>query len=354
MTTNVRGAGGPPSPAPLTLADAPDFPDLVREAAVLHGILPALVLKDYWVTRVLRAIATDPAQRGRVLFKGGTSLSKGWRIIDRFSEDIDLLLTGPSFGPAPATKGDRERHFKAIKARVEDQTPLRLPEQSSISAEDWRFLYLRSDFHCNVRYPLPDRTARRSGSSQEWLLLEMGYRGGANPHAQRPITSLAAEVLETRRDAAAAFASYASDLEPFPMDLLKPERTFAEKLLLLHGNMNEGIEGARRVATRHYYDIVRLAERSEEVQASLERGEVQELLRDAARVSNEFFGTAFDAEELDLARSPALSPSPEQQRVLRASFEQERELYYRDPLSFDEILQRLGPLQDALAHRRAV
>ncbi len=99
------------------LADFPEFTDLVRAAAAHHGLLPALVLKDYWVTRVLRAVAEDPAQRGRVLFKGGTSLSKGWRLIHRFSEDIDLLLTGSGFGPMPATTGARERHFKALRAR---------------------------------------------------------------------------------------------------------------------------------------------------------------------------------------------------------------------------------------------
>jgi predicted nucleotidyltransferase component of viral defense system len=109
--------------APLALADAPEFQDVVSAAADFHGLLPDLVRKDYWVTRVLRALAGDPAQQGRVLFKGGTSLSKGWRLIDRFSEDIDLLLTGPEFGAMPSSRGARERQFKGIRARIETTTP---------------------------------------------------------------------------------------------------------------------------------------------------------------------------------------------------------------------------------------
>lgn len=93
----------------LNLSDSQEFEAAVRAAAEYHGILPELVRKDYWVTRVLRAIAGDGAHQGMVLFKGGTSLSKGWRLIERFSEDVDLLLTGPNFGPVPERVNDRVR-----------------------------------------------------------------------------------------------------------------------------------------------------------------------------------------------------------------------------------------------------
>jgi predicted nucleotidyltransferase component of viral defense system len=94
MTPPLR-SGAPSS----RLADDADFLDIVRAAAEYHGVIPSLALKDYWVTRVLRAIAGDAELQGRVLFKGGTSLSKGWGLIERFSEDVDLLLTGPGYGP---------------------------------------------------------------------------------------------------------------------------------------------------------------------------------------------------------------------------------------------------------------
>ena len=57
-----------------------------------QGLRPAMIEKDYYVTEVLRAIgaATD-----KVIFKGGTSLLKGWNLIARFSEDIDIFLDPP-------------------------------------------------------------------------------------------------------------------------------------------------------------------------------------------------------------------------------------------------------------------
>ena len=67
-----------------------DFPELVEAAAGDLGIPAAIVEKDYYVTEALRPIAASFGDQ--VLFKGGTSLSKGWKLIDRFSEDIDLYV----------------------------------------------------------------------------------------------------------------------------------------------------------------------------------------------------------------------------------------------------------------------
>ncbi|HEX5829562.1 MAG TPA: nucleotidyl transferase AbiEii/AbiGii toxin family protein [Gemmatimonadaceae bacterium] len=336
------------TPSVRWLADAPEFEDAVRAAANHHGILPDLVRKDYWVTRVLRAIASDPAHAGRVLFKGGTSLSKGWRLIDRFSEDVDLLLTSPAYGPAPDSRKEREHQFRALKACIEAETPLRLPDQKALTRDEWEFLYIRSDFHCNMRYPLPGRRASREGPNTDSLLVEAGFRGGAQPHARRPLTSLVAEFVDTQPTARAALEPYAADLTPFEMDLLKPERTFAEKLLALHVGMSDGEDGARLVRTRHYYDIAQLFGRSGDVRDCLARGEFAPLVREAVAVSNTHWNAGLDAEALDLRMSPALHPTPAQIRVLAASYESERALYYRDWVPFDDILAAMHAISEAL------
>jgi hypothetical protein len=343
MEDQVSGATSPAR----WLADAPEFEDAVRAAAAHHGILPDLVHKDYWVTRVLRAIAIDPELSGRALFKGGTSLSKGWHLIDRFSEDIDLLLTGPNYGPPPAKK-ERERQFCALKTRIETETPLRLPDQKAIAEEDWRFHYFRASFNCNLRYPLPGHVVGRTAANTDWLLVESGFRGGVQPHAQRRLTSLVAEFIETQPEARAALEPYAADLMPFEMALLKPERTFVEKLLALHGWMSSGPDGVREVRTRHYYDLAQLYTRSDDVRGCIARGELMSLVRDAVEVSNTYWGTQLDAATLDLAKSPALRPTDPQVRILRASYAGERALYYRNVVSFDEILAAMGDIADAL------
>lgn len=337
-------------PTPPSLATAPEFEDLVRATAEYLGILPALVRKDYWVTRVLRAVATDPSARGRVLFKGGTSLSKGWQLVDRFSEDIDLLLTGADFGAMPG-KGERTRYLKAIRPRIESTTPLRLPDLDALPEAERTFHYVRDDLHVNVRFALPGRSVARSGPSTDWLLVEAGYRGGFNPHATRSISSLIADFLATRPVALEQLRDYDDDLAPFPMELLKPERTLAEKLLALHVDMVDGVAGARRVRTRHYYDVVQLFDKSADVAASLTNGELPMLIRQAARVSNEHWNTHLDPDTLDLAASPALRPTEEQIRVLTGNYENplERALYFRKWVPFVELLARVHALADALA-----
>jgi predicted nucleotidyltransferase component of viral defense system len=77
----------------VKLFESPDFYDAIV-AATEHfkdsGFTEQLIEKDYYVTEALRIIAAQWPQQ--VVFKGGTSLSKGWKLINRFSEDLDLFL----------------------------------------------------------------------------------------------------------------------------------------------------------------------------------------------------------------------------------------------------------------------
>lgn len=332
------------------LADHPDFTDLVRAAAEYHRIIPALVLKDYWVTRVLRTVAGDPELEGQVLFKGGTSLSKGWGLIDRFSEDVDLLLTGDEFGPVPEASGVRERRMKRLRRGIEVDTPLRLPDRGSLSREEWEFFYIRSDYHIRMRFPLPSRPASVGLASIDTVLVEAGFRGGPYPRETRPLRSLLAEFLENETAAVAALGEYLEDVSSFQMELLKPERTCAEKLLLLHVKMIRGVDGAREVPTRHYYDVSRLWDRSQDVRSSAKSGSLLGLVQEAAIVSNRYFSEKIDTSRLDLRSSPALNPSPDQVAVLTAMYDapNERALYYRERPSFERILQSLADLRASL------
>jgi len=235
-----------------------------------------------------------------------------------------------------------------LRSCIETATPLRLPDQRSLDRETWNFFYMRSEYHCNLRYPLPERVVDRRALNTDWLLVESGFRGGVQPHARRPLTSLLAEFIDTQSEARTALDDYDADLTPFEMDLLKPERTFVEKLLALHGWMSSGTEGARNVRTRHYYDLAQLHKRSGDVQKCIASGDLMLLVREAVAVSNEFWNAQLDADTLDLRNSPALSPSPEQTRILRASYAAERALYYRDVMPFDEILATMADIRNAL------
>ena len=74
---------------------------LFGETAASRGINEAIVEKDFWVCWVLKKIFTDPDLREHIVFKGGTSLSKVFGLIERFSEDIDLILDWGLLGYGP-------------------------------------------------------------------------------------------------------------------------------------------------------------------------------------------------------------------------------------------------------------
>jgi Domain of unknown function (DUF1814). len=184
----------------------------------------------------------------------------------------------------------------------------------------------------------------------EWVLVESGFRGGVQPHARRPLNSLIGEFVQTDVALGDALGDYAKDLAPFEMDLLKPERTFAEKLLLLHVAMSKGVQGAREVRTRHYYDITQLFTESEDVKGAFASGEMQRLFCAAAEVSNRFFNAGIDLDTIVLRDSLALAPTGAQMEVLRANYESplERAMYFKSFVSFDELMERVRSIRDSL------
>lgn len=330
-----------------TLDTHPEFGQLANITAQVLGIRSEFVVKDYWVTRILRAIATDDALRRQVIFKGGTSLSKGWKLIGRFSEDVDLLATGPEFSGPPGDKA-RERLFKAIRSRIERETPLRLPEMSDVAPEDRNFLYLRGPHKCDIRYPLPGRVISRNSAYTEFVFLEMGFRGGPNPHVAVALNSFVGEyILGLEAGQRSALADYAEDFAAFEMELLDPVRTFVEKLLVLHGSLAKSIKGVR---TRHFYDLDSLFRKSDSVRASLRSEQFPALVKDAVRITREYFDADLDP-DLNLAESPVFNLTAEQISELTIQYRGERDYYFGGQSPFSELVETLAEVRALLRDR---
>ena len=102
----------------MRLFEHQDFDQAVLAAAKHFGLQESLVEKDYFVTEALRIIAQFAGDK--VIFKGGTSLSKGWNLIDRFSEDIDIFLDPVGYQPE-LTKRGIDRELKRMRDAVEGQ-----------------------------------------------------------------------------------------------------------------------------------------------------------------------------------------------------------------------------------------
>ena len=101
--------------------------DLFQETATRRGVSAAVIEKDFWVCWVLMQLFADADLRTRLVFKGGTSLSKVYNLIDRFSEDIDLILDWRLLGYGPdqddpyqefASNTQQDRFNKQVNARA--------------------------------------------------------------------------------------------------------------------------------------------------------------------------------------------------------------------------------------------
>ena len=287
----------------MTLDQHPDFRDLIIITSSEMRMIPELVEKDYWVTRVLRALAGDSSLEKQIIFKGGTSLSKGWKLIDRFSEDVDLLTTGPGFSACPS-KGARTALFRRIVECVERETALKQPSIEGLPQAERDFLYFKGKFNCSVRLPLPGREVSRDSDPVDHVFLEMGFRGGPDPIETVSLNSFIGEaILVGKTGEPNRLSDYAEDYRPFEFVVLHPSRTFVEKLLALDAGLAKGIGYVR---TRHYYDVCSVYTRFPGVQKFIRGPEFRKLARNAIEIGNKNFGSNTDP-DLNLSKSPALN-----------------------------------------------
>jgi Nucleotidyl transferase AbiEii toxin, Type IV TA system len=219
------------------------------------GIPPYAVEKDWWVTLALKAIFELPIGKNLV-FKGGTSLSKGWNLIDRFSEDIDLAIDRSFFGfegdlsknqidklrkksckyVSTQLKNDLHQKFIALGLDAKDF----LLKEKTITNSDTDPQTLELDYiplFNEYQYVLPR------------VLIEVGSRSLIEPAESISLQSLMGQNYNT--------ASFAD--QPFPVLCVNPQRTFIEKVLLLHEAFlkeSENIKPNRM--SRHLYDIHRI------------------------------------------------------------------------------------------------
>jgi len=201
--------------------------------------------KDYWATQVLRSLAETFAND--FVFKGGTSLSKAYHCMDRFSEDIDILIL---------SNGRSRNAVDQLMANMADHAC----SQLHLAADPQGRTRGRGT-HRTERLVYPRDVAVSTGVLQPIVELEMGVRGSdLPPHAQRGIRPIIADVLE---EAGLAIAQFA-DLASFKAPVLHPGRTLVEKVLMLHERVTTGrwLEPGRKNSPtqigRHYHDIHRL------------------------------------------------------------------------------------------------
>ena len=310
-----------------------DWQESLRAAAADLDIDVIAVEKDYWVCQVLRGIAES--ERGQtVVFKGGTSLEK-LRLTERFSEDIDALVLIP---------GDlsNKRYSEYLKAVVADAVVPGVHEGEALPPGGKRGSYHRAVW-------LQYRDAPVAGTSglvdEGRILLELGESGGPHPEIRHDVTSLLGRQL-----AAAEFDVNAyEDLRPFPMRFLHPGRTLLEKLLRVEAyvtnpsSAKDPATEAKRIG-RQYYDVWALLGSEMVLELLADRQQVEEILTDAAVISQAFTKSAVGRPAGGFASSLAYQPDgPLAAQLGEEHAEAMATLFYgRQPPSFEDVCQRIA------------
>lgn len=320
----------------MKLHQHPDFDQAILAAAEHfrpRGLRASFIEKDYYVTEALRAIADTAGDK--VIFKGGTSLSKGWNLIERFSEDIDLFLDPAAFNPPLGTNAI-DRHLKRLRDAIVTSVPLTFVKDQSKT-----FGGLGRIDH----FSYPSRFAGAVDVAPR-VLLEAGIASGREPSATIELRSFVSQFF---LEAGATLG--ADDEGPFTMRLLHFRRTFVEKLFAIHKKVElfkrEGTPVGSH--TRHYYDLYQLAGQ-EEVRQMLESDEYGHIKADYDRISCQYFPSHyFHPEAMRFTNSNAIFPTGELARTLSVQYRQQCELLcYGTFPAWDSVMERFQTLKDVL------
>lgn len=224
------------------------------------GLQSFSVEKDFWVCWTLRELFTLPGICEHLTFKGGTSLSKAWRLIERFSEDIDLIVDKEALGFGGDAAPERASSNKQRRARLEAlmescrqwvqgtlQPALAARIADALGPDGWE-LEVDPDmadgqcllFHYPSVFP-----ANSAGYVPPQVKIELGARSDDWPWVEKSIEPYVLEHFP-------AFDAEGS----FPVRVLAAERTFWEKACLLHEETFRPADRPRKLRmARHYYDL---------------------------------------------------------------------------------------------------
>ena len=214
------------------------FAELIEDTASALGLRQIYVEKDYWMTMALKFLS-ESRYVENVIFKGGTSLTKAYRLIHRFSEDIDLAVNA-------AHKNDSAR--KKLLKNVEDVVTqgLNYLEGDERESKGSKF---RRTVH---QYPrIVDDTDFGQASSE--LLIEINDFTDPEPFETRELRTLIAEDLarKGKTDLVTRFG-----LEDFSIRVLSPKRTLVEKMLrIIKDSYSKDPVASLSDRIRHLYDI---------------------------------------------------------------------------------------------------
>lgn len=314
-----------------------DLTALCGLAAERLEVPAAVVEKDYWVAQALRGLQAKHTDE--FIFKGGTSLSKAYGLIQRFSEDIDILVR--------AREGESKNgRYKRIDRMTADAAAaVGDPGTREKVFAERTGLHRTEHLHYGPDIDAPPLMLPH-------IRLDIGIAGGIEPNENRPIGTLLGSVLVEQRGIK---VDDFDDLAPFEIPVLHPGRTLVEKLLLVHTAATDSVEDVSRLsdfrAARHFYDIHCLLADAGSRRLLEDGPKFADVLADAERVSREHFEAVASRPEGGFAASPAFRAAPSLRAELERQYRQTMDIFYFGPdpyPSFHAVCERVESRRELL------
>ena len=320
---------------------APEKNELLIRTAALMGISPTLLEKDFWVSWILTHIFQLPFSN-HLVFKGGTSLSKCYGLIQRFSEDCDITIDKTLFSESiddPLLSG---KQFQRLLELADKQaidfiqqtfmTVLAKSITESLPTEStWQLL--PDEFEPkNIRFYYPVATSTHEHPYiKQSVLIELGIRGDVYPCEEKNVISyVESKFLDLL------------DSEQTPIRTLLPIRTFWEKITLVHAENNrpEGKAIGDRLS-RHYYDIYQL------IQAHIDDEALEhiDLLHDVIAHKKKYFRAAWANYDTAIPGQLIIYPHEKLLKELEKDYKNMNLMIFGSVPSFDEILNSIQDFQ---------
>lgn len=326
--------------------------DLFLGAAARLGTAVQNVEKDFWVCWTLDALFNGLPDGGpRLLFKGGTSLSKAFGLISRFSEDIDITVFRDDLGQGveaadlDGLSGKKRRaRLDAIRDACQSYIagPLttQFTEVAAAAIPGGRFRLAADPDDKDGQTLLfwyPTVTATGGDYIRAAVKIEAGAKSALDPHIAATVTPYVAADLSDL------------DLAVRNVTTVQPERTFWDKVIILHGlrqwydRRQELRHGGQRVS-RHYYDIHRLAQAEGASSWQADHG----LAADCATHAKLFFGSPDLGLESAAAGTFTLTPDAAMHDALGRDYVAMSGMIFGDIPPLDTVLASVTALQEAI------
>ena len=307
--------------------------ELFMETATIRGMTPAIVEKDFWVSWILGKLYQDEVLGRQLMFKGGTSLSKVYALIERFSEDIDLILDWREVtADDPLATRSRTKQ-NALNQDIDEKAQAYIADSllALVQAVMGDACACEIDLHdphvINIRYPgaFDDQYLRPE------VRLEIGPLASWLPYETRKISCYAAQVFPS-----------VFDTTQYDVRVTTAERTFWEKATILHHEaFRPETSPLPSRYSRHYYDLAKMANSDVKQRALADFG----LLAEVVEFKQRFYPRGWARYDLAIPGALKLVPEKHILKVIRKDYLNMRNMIFGEVPEFEDMMQTLQRLE---------